>query len=119
MTMPSWICCQVGAREHYSIPRALQRIDQLETLITEIWAGPQSWIRYSPVHRWRERYSPELDSSIVRSWNFETARFESWRRVSRSRGWPLLLERNRWFQSNAVRFLRAARSLNKNQPRVV
>jgi glycosyltransferase involved in cell wall biosynthesis len=35
-----WICVQLGAREHYAIPRALHRTDRLEALFTELWSGP-------------------------------------------------------------------------------
>lgn len=31
-----WITCQIGAREHYSIPKALQAKGRLERLYTDI-----------------------------------------------------------------------------------
>ena len=34
-----WICSQIGAREHYAIPRVLHRLGKLECLYTDIWAG--------------------------------------------------------------------------------
>lgn len=34
-----WICCQVGAREHYVVPRVLYRSGRLESLYTDYWAG--------------------------------------------------------------------------------
>ena len=37
---PSWICCQVGAREHYAVPRALHRAGALHALVTDAWADP-------------------------------------------------------------------------------
>jgi glycosyltransferase involved in cell wall biosynthesis len=41
----SVVCAQVGAREHYAIPRALSSMELLHTLLTDLWAGP----------RWRHR----------------------------------------------------------------
>jgi len=34
-----WICSQIGAREHYAIPRVLHRERKLECLYTDLWAG--------------------------------------------------------------------------------
>ena len=32
-----WLCCQLGAREHYAIPRALFRSGMLGYLVTDAW----------------------------------------------------------------------------------
>src|SRR6185503_21068264 len=32
-----WICCQLGAREHYAVPRALQLGGVLGEFITDLW----------------------------------------------------------------------------------
>ena len=37
-----WICSQIGAREHYAIPRVLYRELKLERLYTDLWASA-SW----------------------------------------------------------------------------
>ena len=37
-----WLCCQLGAREHYAIPRALFRIGMLGCLVTDAWVPPSS-----------------------------------------------------------------------------
>jgi hypothetical protein len=34
-----WICSQIGAREHYAIPRVLHRAGELESLYTDFWAS--------------------------------------------------------------------------------
>ena len=34
-----WITSQIGAREHYAIPRVLHRVGKLERLITDFWAS--------------------------------------------------------------------------------
>lgn len=31
------VCAQIGAREHYAVPRALHRAGRLDTLVTDIW----------------------------------------------------------------------------------
>jgi|APCry1669192010_1035390.scaffolds.fasta_scaffold01796_4 glycosyltransferase involved in cell wall biosynthesis len=35
----TWICSQIGAREHYAVPRVLHRTGKLERLYTDLWAG--------------------------------------------------------------------------------
>ena len=35
-----WICCQLGAREHYAIPRALLPRGERDCLITDSWGFP-------------------------------------------------------------------------------
>ena len=35
----NWICAQIGAREHYAIPRVLHRAGKLESLYTDFWAS--------------------------------------------------------------------------------
>jgi glycosyltransferase involved in cell wall biosynthesis len=34
----NWICSQIGAREHYAVPRVLQRVGKLQRLYTDFWA---------------------------------------------------------------------------------
>jgi len=33
-----WITAQIGAREHYAVPRVLHRAGKLERLYTDFWA---------------------------------------------------------------------------------
>jgi Glycosyl transferases group 1 len=104
-----WICCQLGAREHYSFARALHAKRLLGGLVTDAWVPPShplGWLR----RNLRERYHPDLASAQVRAWNVATVAFELAARRSGLRGWPLILERNRWFQKNV------ASSLSAGQP---
>ena len=34
-----WLCAQIGAREHYAVPRALDRVGMLQRLYTDLWVG--------------------------------------------------------------------------------
>ncbi len=45
MAETAWICCQLGAREHYAIPRALYRSRALDRLITDAWVPRRSILR--------------------------------------------------------------------------
>lgn len=70
----NWICSQIGAREHYAIPRVLHRRGKLDSLYTDLWASPL----------WREagamigrpvlltRYHRDLETARVENFNLTT-----------------------------------------------
>ena len=80
----NWICSQLGAREHYAIPRALSTSGKLSRLYTEFWAGArlrqlsnmQIPSRLGPIRSLSTRYHPELNSTPVTSWNFRALYWE-------------------------------------------
>src|SRR6266567_2893962 len=106
MKQPSWICCQLGAREHYAIPRALHSRGALVKLVTDFWSSPGS--RYSRVlpssvkQDLRGRYHPDLAYADVEGVNFSALTFEIISRLRRQTGWTQTMARNRWFQRKTV-----------------
>ncbi len=101
--MQSWFCCQLGAREHYAVPRALQRCGLLARLITDLWT------------RRVNRFHPDLAGARIAAPNLATLRFEFKASLARENGWKLIYERNEWFQRQALAQLkRAAQSTNGN-----
>src|SRR5262245_49171424 len=115
--MQSWVCCQLGAREHYSIPRALQRAGCLELLVTDLWTIPRSLQGFlNPSVR--QRYHADLETAHVSARNWRTLAFEAEARA-RWRGWKRILERNRWFGQEAKKELRRCRQRDRRSPDVV
>jgi glycosyltransferase involved in cell wall biosynthesis len=105
-----WICCHLGAREHYAVPRALHRRGELFALITDAWASPGSpWplVPGATGRRLRERYSTDLASADVRDFTASLVAHEALWRVQALRGWPLVAARNQWFQARAAAVLTA------------
>jgi glycosyltransferase involved in cell wall biosynthesis len=99
-----WLCSQLGAREHYAIPRALFREGALGWLLTDAWvqsANPLAALS----HALRERFHPDLSTAQVQAWNRDLIAFETTARLQRLSGWPLILARNRWFQNKVASFL--------------
>ena len=99
-----WICCQLGAREHYAIPRALFRLDALASLVTDAWIPPSSFpakIRGRGFNL-AERFHDELRDARVRAFNSSLILFETLARARGLRGWPKIIARNRWFQRRIV-----------------
>ena len=102
MTLPLWISCQIGSREHYSVPRALHRRDALDRLITEIWSDPDSLFGKLGPTRVRDRYHPDLARARVECWNLASVLHEAVSRSSSPDGWAVITKRNEWFQERAV-----------------
>src|SRR5262245_12119431 len=59
-----WICCQIGAREHYAVARALHRHNSLRLLLTDAWFPPRGPLtRLKP--SLRTRFHAELTTANV------------------------------------------------------
>src|SRR5437870_2840916 len=104
MNESSWICCQLGAREHYAVPRALFRQEALRLLITDAWVQPRSVIR-ALGSGLRERFHPELASASTKAWNTGLIVFEAAARIRKLSEWQRVISRNRWFQRRACAYL--------------
>ena len=104
-----WVCCQLGAREHYAVPRALHRSHRLALLIADAWVprgkAPR-WLGGS-VARLSQRYHPELATANVVSCTKSLIAHEAGWRLQGRNGWPAVIARNDWFQACAVEKLRA------------
>lgn len=108
--LPVWICCQLGAREHYAIPRALYQAGQLAHLITDAWVLPQSALNRLPTPVFaslRDRFHPDLTQASVQAFTGALIRFELAQRIQKTSGWQSIIARNRWFQERAVQSVNA------------
>ena len=96
-----WICCQLGAREHYAVPRALKLDGLLDELITDLWIRPGTLL-----HMWQKRltgrFHPDLTSARVVAPNIPALSFELKASLARENGWMLVSRRNEWFQKQVV-----------------
>jgi glycosyltransferase involved in cell wall biosynthesis len=100
-----WICCQLGAREHYAIPRALLRRGMLDCFLTDAWVPPSSFLAKISAGSLADRFHGELSNARVKAFNSSLIVFET---LARARGlgmWPGILARNHWFQRKVVNAL--------------
>jgi glycosyltransferase involved in cell wall biosynthesis len=99
--MHPWICCQLGAREHYAVPRALALEGLLGAFITDLWIRPGTFL-----HSWKKplngRFHPALAGARVNAPNIAALSFELKASLSRENGWDLIARRNEWFQTKAL-----------------
>jgi glycosyltransferase involved in cell wall biosynthesis len=119
-----WIICQLGAREHYFLPRALNQAGRLAALFTDIWAPPGGIAAALPGklgQRLRERYAEGLEASRVRHFTASALGFEFTMRI-RGRAadhWAHVVARNDWFQAKVARALQSSKLLDNSDRPVV
>ena len=99
--MPTWLCFQIGAREHYAVPRALQLSGSLGELITDLWVHPGTLLYYL-LKRLTVRFHPELANACVTAPNGSALTFELKASLKGDNGWKRIGRRNEWFQRQAV-----------------
>lgn len=105
-----WICAQIGSREHYAIPRALQAVGRLQLLLTDYWSGGRK-LRASRVGgvdaaKAEQRFHPELAGVPVEHLGVRCLWFSLLARVTRRAPWTTIMARNEWFQRAMLARLR-------------
>jgi glycosyltransferase involved in cell wall biosynthesis len=101
-SITKWICCQLGAREHYAIPRALFRRGLLDWLITDAWVPPSSFLAKISAGSLADRFHTDLSDARVMAFNSSVILFEMLARARRHAEWKTIIERNQWFQRKVV-----------------
>lgn len=103
--MSNWICCQIGAREHYAIPRALNQDGKLAALITDAWVGANSIFRVATRTALKERFHPDLAQAQVYAFNNSLINFEITQKIQKHTNWERTIARNSWFQQQTIKKL--------------
>src|SRR6266566_2274838 len=111
-----WICCQLGAREHYAIPRALFRRGALDWLVTDAWVPPSSVLAKISAGTLADRFHNELGDARVMAFNSSVILFEMLARARRLAEWERIIARNQWFQQKVVGALNSQLSTLNSQP---
>lgn len=112
--MKRWICSQIGAREHFSIPRALHRESRLERLITDLWIRPFGQAIFQRFgaggRRLAGRWRGELTDARVTSFLFGGLRWASAARRRKSEAlYRLFIDQGAWFGRKSAEILRESR----------
>lgn len=96
----SWTTIQLGSREHYSIPLALNSAQRLERLLTDAWLSPReaSCARmFSP--SLAARRSDLLPDALVTHHTLGRVGVDILMKFQGLGGWDAILRRNDWFQA--------------------
>ncbi|WP_019508569.1 glycosyltransferase family 4 protein [Pleurocapsa sp. PCC 7319] len=113
--MNNWICCQLGAREHYAIPRALHNQGRLKHLITDAWVYDDYALNLLPrflLTNLRARYHPELNNASIKTFNYSSITWEFYHAINRKNSWDQIIARNTWWQEQVIQVL--SKLSNKN-----
>lgn len=112
-----WIIAQLGAREHYVIPRTLHQRGRLAALLTDAWVPPQHLLRYLPgLQSLKDRYHPALQTAQVQSATMSLLTFEAQARLKGWEGWTRMIRRNRWFEQHVTRMLDSIWEAHTREP---
>jgi len=98
-----WVICQIGAREHYYVPRSLSSVGRRICLYTDYWASKNEIILIPK--KLKQRYHEEIDSKHVISFNKKYLLLELFSHLFLLQGWELTQSRNEWFAKNISRHL--------------
>ncbi len=109
---------QVGAREHYAVARAFHELGVLDRLVTDFWWPPGLLASTAPLSL-RGRWHENLRDAHIKSFNQQCLLFESRSRLTDQRGWRQMMDRNRWFQTRAVRWLEKHLSNDGQTPPII
>jgi hypothetical protein len=111
-----WICCQIGAREHYAVPRALHQSGRLAGLYTDFWASQRirsmiGDIPFKGLQSLSARFHPKLHDAPVSSWNWRSLGWEAgrrycWRREECSGNYPGYIQVGRRFATQVCKALK-------------
>ncbi|MGL6343792.1 MAG: glycosyltransferase family 4 protein [Waterburya sp.] len=115
--MNNWICCQLGAREHYAIPRALHSRGELKYLITDAWIDSFSSLNLLPnflLTNLRERYHPELNKARIKAFTDPLIIWELSQKYNNLSGWDKIIARNSWWQEQVLKVLPKLKYINQN-----
>jgi len=114
----TWLSCQLGAREHYAVPRALQLDGLLREFHTDLWIRPDS-LAQRWVNKRGQRFHPALAQARVSAANAAAFAFEMKSQAGGLSGWDLTMRRNDWFQQNVVARLKRNAGIYDRQPTTV
>lgn len=107
----TWICCQLGAREHYSIPRALHFAGRRTFLVTDVKGVMPEVLGYIPwLRRFAGRVAEGFPNENVRAATTSAVSFRMGQRLGGEAGWDLVVSRNLWFERVARAKIEAIRA---------
>jgi glycosyltransferase involved in cell wall biosynthesis len=94
----SWICCQLGSREHYAVPAALHKEGKLSALLADSWVTAGEAKLLKPLApNIAARRSTQIPDALVRRANAGRLVYETRVRLQRMGSWDACMYRISWF----------------------
>ncbi|POZ52105.1 glycosyltransferase family 4 protein [Methylovulum psychrotolerans] len=78
----NWFCAQMGAREHYAVPRSLSAKGALSRLMTDYWSDglTRSLANALPsklINSLAQRFHPGIPGELIHSWNLQAISWDA------------------------------------------
>ncbi len=94
----SWICCQLGSREHYAVPAALHKEGKLSALLADSWVtADEAKLLTLFAPNVAARRSEKIPDLLVRRANLGRFVYEARVRLQRMSPWDACMYRISWF----------------------
>jgi glycosyltransferase involved in cell wall biosynthesis len=94
----SWICCQLGSREHYAVPAALHKEGKLSALLADTWVTKtEAKALRSLAPNLAARRNDAIPDSLVHRANAGRFVYEGRVRLQRMTSWDACMYRISWF----------------------
>jgi glycosyltransferase involved in cell wall biosynthesis len=94
----SWICCQLGSREHYAVPAALHKEGELSVLLADTWVTKaEARLLSSIAPNLAARRNDSIPDALVRRANAGRFVYEARVRLQRISSWDACMYRISWF----------------------
>ena len=97
----SWICSQIGSREHFIIPSILAENNRLELLLCDYWSRPgRLWehIPHTGFKKLKERSHPSISGTQVQDTGASRLIFDFRQKRNGASTWEQIFARNTWYQ---------------------
>lgn len=107
----SWSAIQLGSREHYSIPIALNQINLLDFLFTDSWTSKRCSKYIAPFSpALSTRRTDSLHDNLVVHKTLDRILFDINQKFRGSSGWSTIIARNNWFQRWVSKYIKSLKS---------
>jgi glycosyltransferase involved in cell wall biosynthesis len=94
----SWICCQLGSREHYAVPAALHKEGKLSALLADTWVTKaEAKALHTLAPNLAARRNDNIPDALVRRANSGRLVYEARVRLQRMSSWDACMYRISWF----------------------
>jgi glycosyltransferase involved in cell wall biosynthesis len=97
--LKKWLTIQLGSREHYAIPRVLDKQGQLSGLLTDSWIRSEWQSVVSKASKsLAQRHHVDLPDNKVKAPTLQRIAFDVSLQARKTPTWDGIYQRNQWFQ---------------------
>lgn len=111
-----WICCQLGAREHYALPRSLKQLGVPVRMMTDLWCPYLRLPRVGILSSFQSRFHPDFSPDEVIAFTSRSLANRVGNRLHRKSWYAEQVSVNTDFQRNCIA---AMKRIPKDSPKPI